>query len=205
MRSPRALLAGLVALALALTVTACADSSDPVDDPDTEPTPTGTPSPEAVSFTVTSPAFVAGDEIPPMYANLDVDGGQNVSLPLDWSDLPEGTASIALVMMDRHPVANEWIHWMVVNIPPDSMGLEEGASGAAMPPGVTELENTWGDVGYGGPAPPPGTGAHEYEITVYALDTAQIELASGAGFTGFLEAVAEHMLGSATVSGLFER
>ena len=40
---------------------------------------------------------------------------------------------------------------------------------AAEPPGAVLGLNSFGSLGYRGPCPPPGSAAHDYEITVYAL------------------------------------
>jgi Raf kinase inhibitor-like YbhB/YbcL family protein len=160
---------------------------------------------QEMDLNVTSAAFEEHGAIPARYANEGVEGGQNVSIPVAWSDTPEDAGSIAVVMVDRHPIANEWVHWMVVDIPPDADGLPEGASGADMPAGAAELQNTWGDPGYGGPQPPAGSGEHEYEILVYALDVASLDVAEDATFTDFLEAVRDHTLAAGSVAGFFSR
>jgi Raf kinase inhibitor-like YbhB/YbcL family protein len=158
-----------------------------------------------MTFVVTSDGFGDDGTIPVEYASDGVEGGQNVSPPISWSGAPEGTNSFALVMVDRHPVANEWIHWMAVDIPADATGLPVGASGEGMPAGSRELENTWRDTGYGGPQPPPGSGEHEYEIVVYALAVESVDVATDASFSDFLDVVADEMVGAASVTGLFAR
>ena len=64
--------------------------------------------------------------------------------------------SFALSMVDPHPVAQNWVHWLVISIPADVISFEEGASGKKLPPGSVELKNSSGDIGYGGPQPPKG-------------------------------------------------
>jgi Raf kinase inhibitor-like YbhB/YbcL family protein len=94
---------------------------------------------------------------------------------------------------------------MVVDIDPTATGLGEGASGSSMPAGARELQNTWGEAGYGGPQPPPDSGDHEYEVTVYALDVRSVDLPDDADFAQFLTEMRDHMLAAATVSGTFGR
>jgi Raf kinase inhibitor-like YbhB/YbcL family protein len=117
------------------------------------------------------PALGADRRIPLRNAHSRVRGGENVSLPLSWSEPPPLTRSVVVTIVDHHPIARRWIHWCVVGIPPDLDGLPEGASlhPQMLPPGVMETVNTYGEEGYGGPAPPLGSGPHEYVITVYAL------------------------------------
>ena len=167
------------------------------------------PSPSApkegsIMFTMSSPAFEAGGLIPPEYANRGYPGGENVSIPYDWTGAPAGTVSYALLLIDRHPVAHSWVHWLVTSIAPDATSLARGASGAAMPPGAREHLNTSGRVGYSGPQPPAGTGKHEYEAVLYALDT-RTNLPEDLPLNDFMRAIDGHVLATATYSGLFGR
>jgi len=108
-----------------------------------------------------STAFADGGIIP---AHHTCDGA-GLSPPIDWSDLPESTATVALIITD--PDAHDFIHWLASDIPPGSRagGLPEGASGSAAA-GV-EGRNDFGTVGYGPPCPP--SGEHRYVVDVFAL------------------------------------
>lgn len=132
-------------------------------------------------------------------------GGQNVSVPATWSNPPQGTKSFALSMIDPHPVANNWIHWLVIDIPPETLSLEQGASGSDMPQGSRELANSFGRIGYGGPQPPRGTGEHPYVLTLYALNTESLDLAEQSGLSDFEKAVEGRVLGKAEYTGFFEQ
>jgi Raf kinase inhibitor-like YbhB/YbcL family protein len=113
-----------------------------------------------------SPAFDNEQEIPSRYTH----DGQDISPPLEWDDVPPGTRSLALLVEDpdapdpAHPLRT-WTHWVVVDLPPESHGLPEGARVGA--PAVTGL-NDWDKAAYGGPAPP--VGRHHYIFKLYALD-----------------------------------
>jgi Raf kinase inhibitor-like YbhB/YbcL family protein len=157
-------------------------------------------------FSLTSPGFLADQSIPARFAMNGVPGGANVSIPYAWSDVPQATRSFALVLVDRAPIARDWVHWTVVDIPSEATGLAEGASGtSAMPLGARELANTYGSPGYGGPLPPPGSGRHPYEATIYALDVGSVQV-TGAGSAVSLErAVEGHVLAKATLTGYFAR
>jgi Raf kinase inhibitor-like YbhB/YbcL family protein len=159
----------------------------------------------AAGFELVVPAELQEGPIPVRFTNFGVDGGENVSIPMDWAGVPTEAESLAMVFVDRHPIANEWIHWMVVAIPPDSAGVVEGASGTAMPAGSIELGNTWGETGYGGPEPPPGSGDHDYELIVYALDVGTLDLPQQNAFDEFESAVADHVLAQASWTGTFGR
>ncbi len=133
-------------------------------------------------------------------------GGENISIPLSWKNAPEGTKSFVVAMIDRHQIANNWVHWLVIDIPSSVGSIPEGASGSAqMPEGAKELTGTYGSVGYGGPKPPPGSGPHDYETTIYALNVESIALV-GEVTASQLERVLEgKVVGSAKIVGKVER
>lgn len=151
-----------------------------------------------------SPSFADKARIPSVYTMPAV-GGKNVSPALTWSGLPDGTKSLALLVVDPHPVARNWVHWLVVDIPPHIRELPEGASGRSMPNGARELINSFGNRGYGGPQPPTGTGDHPYVFTLYALSVAQIDIGPRPSAKDFHEAIQGHVLASATLTGYFGR
>ena len=153
---------------------------------------------------LTSTAFTDGGKIPVPYV-MPGAGGQNISLPLAWTDAPAGVKSFALSMVDPHPVARNWVHWLVVNIPPDVHSLAEGASGRKMPPGAQELQNSFGDPGYGGPQPPRGSGDHPYVVTIYALSVPRLDLGRGTTLAAFQKALEGKVLASASLTGYFGR
>ena len=161
---------------------------------------------DQTSFSLESPAFEDGDDIPAKYANVAVPGGQNVSIPLAWKKAPEGTKSFVFAMIDRHKVANNWIHWLVVNIPADVNSIQEGASRSTnLPRGAKELNNTFGSVGYGGPQPPPGTGPHDYETVIYALDVENIDLPEDMTANELERVLEGESLATATLVGRLEK
>jgi Raf kinase inhibitor-like YbhB/YbcL family protein len=139
------------------------------------------------------------------YAHRGVTGGENLSPALAWRDTPPGSRSLALIAVDIHPIAGNWIHWIIVNIPPTAGSISEGASSGRLPPGAIELYNGFGDIGYGGPMPPRGSGLHTYVFTIYALDVATPDISLHSSLTTFSRAIEGHILASASTSGLFER
>jgi Raf kinase inhibitor-like YbhB/YbcL family protein len=153
------------------------------------------------------PALLSGKYIPTKCAHRDVKGGQNVSPAVEWTEVPGGTESFALSIIDRHPVAKNWVHWYVINMPATARAVSEHASGVhrALPGDSMELRNSYGDNGYGGPNPPRGSGAHEYEITVYALDIPSLDLGPYATLKDCTAAMHGHLLASATVVGSFQQ
>lgn len=146
------------------------------------------------------------ERIPSKYANIGVDGGRNVSLPFKWQKTPEETKSFALAIVDHHPVANEFVHWLVIDIPADVNSVEEGASGTEkMPPGSCELNTNYGTPKYGGPRPPAGTGAHPYETTLYALNVENLDLEQEITLDEFHEAVKDKVLAQTSITGIFSQ
>ena len=153
---------------------------------------------------ISSSAFKDGEKIPTQYV-MPGAGGKNISVPLSWKNTLSGTKSFALSIVDPHPVAQNWVHWLVINIPANVTSLEEGASRKKMPPGCIELRNSFGDVGYGGPQPPKGTGDHPYVFTLYALNVENLNLDAGTLLSTFKKALEGKILGSAIITGKYGR
>lgn len=154
---------------------------------------------------ISSSAFQEGKPIPTKYAHGGIMGGKNISLPVQWKDVPADTRSLALSIVDPHPVARNWVHWFVINIPKSVTLLAEGASGKGMPAGSRELNNTYGEPGYGGPEPPKGSGPHPYEVTVYALKAEKLDLTSNTSLSAFKKALEGTVIAAAKVTGIYER
>jgi len=153
---------------------------------------------------ILSTAYKDGEKIPIEYVKPGA-GGKNISIPLTWKNPPQGTKSFALSMVDPHPVAQNWVHWLVINIPPQAMAIEQGASKKKMPPGSVELKNSFGDVGYGGPQPPKGTGDHPYVFTLYALNVEKLDLGVNTSLSAFKKAIEGKVVGSASITGKYGR
>lgn len=151
---------------------------------------------------ITSTAFQDNGSIPEKYTRQGA-GGDNISIPLEWRGAPEGTKSFALAMIDTS--ANNWVHWLVINIPAKTTSLAEGSSGKNMPNSSKELANSFGDVGYGGPQPPPGSGEHDYVTTIYALNIEGLDLPQQISYDDFLQALDGKVLAKASITGTFSR
>jgi len=156
------------------------------------------------SMEIVSSAFKDGEKIPIQYV-MPGAGGKNISIPLSWKNVPSGTKSFALSVVDPHPVAQNWIHWLVINIPADVTFLEEGASRKKLPQGSRELKNSFGEIGYGGPQPPKGTGDHPYVFTLHALNVEKLDLGANTSLSTFKKFIEGKILGSATITGKYGR
>lgn len=151
------------------------------------------------AFLLASQAFADGSTVPALYTC----DGEDISPPLTWSGPPPGTVSFALVCEDPDAPGGTWTHWVAWNIPPSSRGLPEGCSREALlPDGTVQGVNSWGETGYGGPCPP--SGIHRYIFRIYALDTL-LDPDTGASAVELLEAMQGHVIGSASLTGLYSR
>jgi Raf kinase inhibitor-like YbhB/YbcL family protein len=149
-----------------------------------------------MAIIVESGVFETGGGIPKKYTGE----GADVSPPLRWSGMPDGTKELALVCDDPDaPTAQPWVHWVVYGIPAETTGLAEGSAG-----GAREGKNDFGKTGYGGPMPPPGHGVHHYHFKFYALGE-QLTLGAGATKEELLRAMKGHVLGEGELVGTYER
>ena len=158
---------------------------------------------------LTSPAFEPGEPIPAKYA----EDGEDVSPPLAWSGVPDGTKELALICDDpdapspARPAPNPWVHWVLYKIPPDTEALPEGIPTTARlddPPGALQGKNSWPATGYRGPAPPRGSGTHRYVFKLYALDT-ELEIEPEMDKTTLVAEMSGHVLGEGRLIGTYER
>ena len=157
-------------------------------------------------FTLKCGSYLDGAEIPLRFAHTSVRGGGNVSPSFSWAEPPAGTKSFALSIVDPHPVANNWVHWFLIDIPFQERSIAEGASGTRkLPGGAKELLNSYNEMGYGGPAPPKGSGRHPYVATLYALDVPSLPLAKDTLLSAFLRAVEGKAMAEARMTGYHER
>ena len=150
-----------------------------------------------------SEAFSQNQTVPRKYSGE----GDDVSPPLTWSGLPDGTKELALIMDDPDAPAGTWVHWVIYKIPADAEGLSEGISTSmqvSSPAGALQGKNSWNKIGYGGPAPPPGHGLHHYHFKLYALDV-KLNLDPGASKQALLGAMQGHILAQGELVGTYQR
>jgi Raf kinase inhibitor-like YbhB/YbcL family protein len=154
---------------------------------------------------LTSTSYFTNLNIPTKYCSRNIHTGQNISPQYSWTDYPGSVKSFVLMMVDRHPKANGFIHWLLADIPAGINKIAEGASlSSKMPPEIPELMNSFGLRGYGGPEPPKGSGRHFYDTTVYALDIEKTDLKGQVNEKQFLSKYKGNILSQATMTGYFE-
>ena len=199
---------------------AAADTAVPAD----TPVPVDTEVPAAVvetyalaqqfelSINVTSTKFNRIRRIPRKYSCTEED----ISPPISWSEPPEGTVSLALVVDSNQHPGGLWAHWVLWGIPPDSRGLPESVANApdapSIGPNARQGTNSEEEVGWSGPCPPPinlasdarGTPkdriVSEYFFKLYALDT-DVGLGSDATMEDLLRAIDGHILAGGELTG----
>lgn len=146
-----------------------------------------------------SSAFREGEAIPERYAHEN----ENVSPPLEWSDIPPDTQSLALVVEDPDAPSGTFGHWVLFNLPPDRTSLDEGASKHSKHIATAEQGlNDFGEIGYGGPQPPSGT--HRYFFRLLALDTT-LRAQGDPKRTDLLSAIKGHVIEESRLMGTYTK
>ena len=142
---------------------------------------------------ISSPAFDGHGRIPKKHPG----DGEDVSPPLKWSGVPDGTKSFAIVVHDPDaPLVDGFTHWVAYGIPGDATGVPEGADQ------LVQGTNSMGNAGYNGPAPPPGHGVHHYYVWVYALDD-DLALDPGLDRRALIDKIEDHVIEQARLIGTY--
>ncbi|PWU07460.1 MAG: YbhB/YbcL family Raf kinase inhibitor-like protein [Verrucomicrobia bacterium] len=143
-----------------------------------------------------SSAFKHESHIPIKYTC----NGDDISPPLSWSELPEGTVSLVLICDDPDAPMGTWDHWILFNIPASVKGFEEDIK--EFPKDVGFGKNSWKRNDYGGPCPPDRE--HRYFFNLYALDTT-LKLKNGVTKEEVLEAMTDHILDETVLMGRYNQ
>lgn len=163
-----------------------------------------TTKPGVVTMEIKTSAFANGEKIPTRFTG----DGEDVSPALTWSGVPDGAKALALICDDPDaPTPEPWVHWVIYKIPVGTTGLPEhvlATEALTEPSGAFQGKNSWGTIGYRGPAPPRGHGVHHYHFKLYALD-ATLSVTGGVDKKQLLKAMQGHILGEAEVVGTYER
>lgn len=144
---------------------------------------------------ITSSAFGNNGNIPRKYTC----DGENISPPLEFSDIPADTLSLVLILHDPDaPAPGGFTHWIIFDMSPSTKEIAENSS----PADAVQGQNGSGQPKYTGPCPPSGT--HHYEFRLYALDE-KLTLDSSAKKADIEKAIAGHIIEQNTLTGLYKR
>lgn len=153
----------------------------------------------ALALRLVSRAFKDGEMIPSHYTA----DGEDVSPPLDWSNVPEGTMCFAILCDDPDAPGGSFCHWVIYNIPANTVNFPEAfPSFNSLPNGTKQGVNDFGGIGYRGPAPP--SGVHRYCFKLYAL-SAVLDLEPGAKKAQLENKMQRRILGEAQLMGKYQR
>jgi Raf kinase inhibitor-like YbhB/YbcL family protein len=131
--------------------------------------------------------------------------GENVSPPLAWANVPDGTKSFALLMTDPEGQAGLGsVHWVAYGIPASVTGFAEGEVSKPSDKYVGG-KGSAGQAIYVGPCTPPNTTYHHYTFTLIATDLDPKELAPGLTRDELLPKLKGHSKGAAGLVGLFKK
>ena len=152
-----------------------------------------------MEITITSSAFEDSGIIPSKYTC----DGADISVPLQWQNVPEGTAGIAVICDDPDAPMGTFVHWVLYNLPADTTELGENIPAVdTLPNGAKQGVSDFGRAGYGGPCPPSGT--HRYFFKIYALD-AKIDMPGRVDKAALVKAMKGHILGQGQIIGKYKR
>jgi Raf kinase inhibitor-like YbhB/YbcL family protein len=153
----------------------------------------------AGQISLTSPAFAYGEKIPVRFTCE----GDDVSPPLQWSGAPVETRSYALIMDDPDAPRGTWLHWVLFNLPGETVELGPAVPTLPeLPSGARHGRNTAKDMAYAGPCPPVGK-PHRYFFRLYALDI-MLNLRAGATRAELEQAMDQHILGQGELMGTYQ-
>jgi Raf kinase inhibitor-like YbhB/YbcL family protein len=167
-------------------------------------------------FTLKSTTFADGKMMPKKVANSPENSknnpncvGENVSPQFSWSNVPDGTKTFVLLMVDPEGRGGAGVnHWVAYGIPVSVTGFAEGETSKASDKYVGG-KSLMGVGNYSGPCTPPGQMAHHYTFTLVATDFGAEDLAPGMTREEVLAKLAApgqppaHTKGVAGIVGLF--
>jgi Raf kinase inhibitor-like YbhB/YbcL family protein len=144
------------------------------------------PAKAAELFTLKSTTFADGKIMPKKVANSTANTpnnpncvGENVSPQLSWSNVPDGTKSFVLLMIDPEGRGGAGVnHWVAYGIPASVTGFAEGEVSKQTDKYVGG-KSTQGVAFYSGPCTPPNQTPHHYTFVLIATDLAPTELPPG--------------------------
>lgn len=158
----------------------------------------------AAGMQVSSTSFTDGGVIPRLHGGSASEcGGKGLSPQVSWSNLPAGTKSVAVLILDPDGNKGSGVsHWVAYNIAADRGQLKQG-EGQTDGAGATVGKNSAGATAYRGMCPPAGDVPHHYIMTVVATDLSPSALPPGLTREELLAALKGHTLGGQSVVGRY--
>ena len=162
---------------------------------------------QAAPFTLSSSSFQDGQVLDRKHAgNIPSNPncvGQNVSPQLSWKDVPEGTKSLAFVMIDPEGrFGLGVVHWLTYGVPVSKTSFAEGEA-SMKPTAWMAGRTTQGLETYGGPCTPPGTDWHHYTWVAIATDLEPGAIPAGLEWDAVKERLNGHTKASSGLVGRF--
>ncbi len=124
--------------------------------------------------------------------------GYDVSPALQITDVPENTNSLALIVEDPDAEGKDFTHWLVWNISPSEIFINEGQ----VPVNAVQGINDFGNIGYDGPCPP--SGIHRYFFQLHALNDF-LNLKEGSKKDELKKIIQDKIIASAKLIGLYAK
>jgi len=153
-----------------------------------------------MSISISSPAFNEEGVIPKKYTC----DAENLSPVLNWSGVPQGAKSLALIVDDPDAPVGIFVHWVIYGMAANLNGLPEGVTKSDSVSGIgIQGVNDFRKKGYDGPCPPKGSN-HRYYFKLYALDTV-LDLKAGAKKADVERAMQGHILAQGQLMGRYSR
>lgn len=171
--------------------------------------------PGGPTFTVTSPSFVDGGEIPEKFTFR----GENKSPQFDFHWMqganevaaPEALQSYVVIFHDMENATargpEDTLHWSAFNIPATAKGIPEGLGGGDLPDGTRNGPGIGGRGGQPSAYFGPGAGVgpfHHYTFEFYALDT-KLDLPATTTRDAIWEAMKGHVIGKSVYGGRYRQ
>jgi Raf kinase inhibitor-like YbhB/YbcL family protein len=199
---------------------------------------------------LTSNSFTYGQAIPATYAFAAQDADEHIRLSdnrnphFAWDDVPEQSRSLVLICTDPDVPSSmddfnqegrtiaaslariDFIHWVMIDLPPGSGSIAEGACSDGVTPGGKPLpagpggsrqgvndytgffagDNEMGGayLGYDGPCPPWNDEiVHHYHFKLYAIDLEKCPVGERFTAADVLTEIAGHVIAESEITGTY--
>ena len=157
---------------------------------------------EGGAIPMASTAVLDGGWLDPVYAKAQ----DNTSPPLEWTAVLEAETYVLIVEDPDAPREKPFVHWMLWNIPGQLTALPANIAKTLHPEGLEGLmqgENTLGEHGWTGMAPPQGHGVHHYHFQLFALNK-RLDFGPNTQLEELVNALRGNTIAKGELVGLYE-